>query len=517
MFLFFGIPKTAGFPGYLLKKEVLIMIDVDKLIAEVSPLNRDKVKWKLDKKIEPASGWSNKLVYDSSSETLEPVYFWLLDLVQGFGWNVEKIEDNFTASPGSGYFAEIGARTTKMQEEGMKILGVVNQVIKSVINIIYDLKEFEIRLKHYNDAKSKERKEEGMLALKQIWMDNVDIKRGRGSINQMSYDLNFVTLRDAFLSAHSVEGVRGLDLNERVKRVLEPRISEFLEWMKRSDAELRKRYEIERSYLKSQVNTLKLYTRWVRPYLKAAEELGIKEVGESRKPWIVNAFNTMVMELSLFNTKEFDVVDAAYNKKLPERFAKLAEKKRLRNMYSVVLIDFAFRGIPRKIPETHYVHGGRVEVSMRSYSLNEDELLLFKDKLKKNEINEALGLAEGITSESLEEITDDVDYFLKKEEREKEEKEKEKEERAANPFTALFGGFKEIFTFRKKEEKKKEDEEIEKEKIKKLAKEGIKPDTYEEGLVRKLTQHESDIMCFRVFDLYKKGHDMASFSIPPIE
>jgi len=492
------------------------MIETDKFIAEASPTNRDKAEWKLKKNIKPAPGWSQRLAYDSAAETLEPVYFWLLDLVQGFRWEVEKIEDNFTASPGSGYFAEIGARATRMQEEGMKILGVVNQVVKSVINIIYDLKEFEIRLKHYDDAKSKERKGEGMLALKQIWMDNVDIKRGRGSINQMTYELNFATLRDAFMIANSVEGIKTMDLNERVQRVLEPRISEFLEWMKRSDSELRKRYEIERTYLKSQVNTLRLYTRWVKPYLKAAEELGMREVGKSRQPWIVNAFNTMVLELALFNTKKVDVAEKAYDKLLPLRFVKLAEKKKIRDMHSVVLIDFAFRGIPRRLPETaHYVHGGRVEVYMRSYTLNEDELALFKEKLNKNEINEALGLGEMITTESLSQLTDDIDYFLKKEEREKEELKKLEKEKAANPFSALFEGFKEIFTFKKKEEKV-EEEKKEDAKIKKLLAEGIKPDTYEESVVRELAKHDADATCFKFFDIYKKAHDMAAFPIPPI-
>ena len=35
------------------------------------------------------------LVYDSSSETLEPVYFFILDLMNDFGLETEKIIDNF--------------------------------------------------------------------------------------------------------------------------------------------------------------------------------------------------------------------------------------------------------------------------------------------------------------------------------------------------------------------------------------------------------------------------------------
>ena len=150
-----------------------------------------------------------KLGYDAPSASLESVYFWILDFAGGFSKDIEKVTDNFMASPGSSHFAEMGARTTRMQEEGMKIMGVINQLIKTVINLIYDLKEFEIRISQYDDAKSESKlnKEQGNLALKQIWMDNVDMKKGRGSINQMTYELGFSTLRDVFMMANSFEDV----------------------------------------------------------------------------------------------------------------------------------------------------------------------------------------------------------------------------------------------------------------------------------------------------------------------
>ena len=104
------------------------------------------------------------------------------------------------------------------------------------MNIIYDLKEFQIRLKHYGASRLKNPDESkaGLLSLKQIWMDNVDIKRGRGSINMLAQDLNFVTIRDAFMIADSLNDIKNLDLNERVKRILDVKLSEFIEWKDRS-------------------------------------------------------------------------------------------------------------------------------------------------------------------------------------------------------------------------------------------------------------------------------------------
>ena len=83
----------------------------------------------------------------------------------------------------------------------------------------------------------------------------------------------FPILIDAFLAVNSVEDAAALELNDRVKRILFPRIQEFKSWLEQSERELRNRYEIEKNYLRSQVNSLKLYSRWAKPYLLSAQKL----------------------------------------------------------------------------------------------------------------------------------------------------------------------------------------------------------------------------------------------------
>jgi len=273
--------------------------------------------------IEEGKEAAHALVYDSSSETLEPVYFFTLDLMNDFGLETEKLIDNFVSSPGSGHFAELGQRATIMQQQGSKILGDVNTVLRSVLNIIYDLKEFRIRLSHYDGLKT-EKKEAAMLALKQIWMDKVDITKGNSSIKAMALgQAGFQTLIDAFLFVKEIKDVDKVDLNERVKRILRPRILEFNDWLVHSEKELRKRYELEKTYLKSQVNSLKLYSRWAKPYLKAAQDLEMKEVG--REPALVKAFNTILLELTLLGKKKLKVDEEAISGNLPKEFERLCE------------------------------------------------------------------------------------------------------------------------------------------------------------------------------------------------
>ncbi len=438
-----------------------------------------------------------ELVYDSPSETLEPVYFWIVDMMNNlFGGKVEKLVDNFSSSPGGGHFSELSQKKNILQKNVTEAMGTVNTVIKSIVNIIYDLKDFEIRLAHYDDAKSKDKNkaEAGQLALKQIWMDNVDIKRGAGSINALaSGNLQFVTLRDAFMIANSVEDIKNMDLNDRVKRILEPRIEEFLKWKDLSEVELRKRFNIEKNYLKSQVSMLQLYSRWVKPYLRAASQFEMTEPG--RNPDVVTAFNTLWLELTIFGKSQIDFKEALISNQMPK-----GVKKPKRDYFSCVLVNFSFRGIPQKVGQ-HYVFGGRANVKFQAYALNKEELELLDQELKKSDIEDMLKLIEGATTESLDEMKKDVDYFLNKKDVETRE-EKERKSKDTNPFSALFN-FKTLY---KKEEKEEEKKEI---KI-----EDIKKDNYIEGIMRSLAADSASEACFNVYDIYKKAHNMASHDSP---
>ena len=115
----------------------------------------------------------------------------------------------------------------------------------------------------------------------------------------------FQTLIDAFLVSHSEKDVNKLDLNDRVKRILIPRVQEFSNWLEHSGAELNKRYKMERAYLKSQVDSLKLYARWAKPYLRAAAML--EQKADLKSPALVKAFSTTILELALLGKMKLDI------------------------------------------------------------------------------------------------------------------------------------------------------------------------------------------------------------------
>ena len=462
------------------------MGEIDEIINKVSPYYREKA--------EPEA--EHKIVYDSSTETLEPVYFWILDFMNNIGLSIEKLVDSFTSSPGSGHFGELGQRATVMQQQGQNMLAQVNTILRSVLNIIYDLKEFKIRLQSYDDLKSEDKKQAARQSLKQIWLDKVDIQKGNSSIKAMALgQAGFQTLLDAFLVVNDIKEAEKLDLNDRVKRIVKSRIHEFNIWLTQSGTELRKRYEMERTYLGSQVNSLKLYSRWAKPYLKAAQQLEMKE--SAREPALVKTFNTILLELTLLGKDGVDVKKSAIAGNLPTDFQKLKTK---RDYYSCVLVDFNFRGIPQKIAQRgDYAFGGRAEVTFKAYALNSDELDKLNYELDKSDVGDVLKLIEGSTSESLDQLQEEIDFFLKEKENQ-EEKEKPKDQ--SNPFLALIGHYDKKDSSEKPKEKKQEDKD-----------KPVKPDNWiEKTHLRAFAAAEAVDKVFTIFDVYKKSHGMVSYT-----
>lgn len=450
--------------------------------------------------VKPKPVTEHTLVYDSSSETLEPVYFFILDLMGEFGLTVEKYVDNFTSSPGSGHFSELGQRATVMQQQGSKLLGDVNTVLRSVLNIIYDLKEFKIRLQHYNDLNSKDNgvRDSALLGLKQIWMDKVDINKGNSSIKAMALgQAGFQTLIDAFLISKDDKDVKKLDLNDRVKRILIPRVQEFNIWVKQSEKELRKRYELERTYLRSQVNSLKLYSRWAKPYLEAASKLEMNNIGKEREPSLVKVFNTMLLELTLLGKDKIKIKDESLLGNLPSDYSKDSFLKTLkRDFYGAVLIDFKFRGIPQRvIQQSHYAFGGRVEVTFRAYALNDDELAQINAELANSDVEDVLKLIEGSTTESADQLREDINSFLDDED----QTQNSSSQNNANPFLALVGHYE---TPKKtvKQENSKSNVTLKKD------------DWIEANVIRPFTEEKAKETAFNLFDIYKKAHGMVSYT-----
>jgi ribosome-associated translation inhibitor RaiA len=376
----------------------------------------------------------HQIIYDNFSQALEPLYYWLLDYIgQEYKEPSVKLIDNFTTATGSAQFGETGAKTTRMQEEAMKMLQTSGVLIKSILQIIYDLKEFKIRLEQYDDLHSSDptKKSAALLALKQIWLDQVDFaKRGTTSLKQMAAQFDYVTIIDAFFATNSLQDVKNLDLNDRVKRILEQRVSEFEKWIQESERELRKRFEIEKIYLKNQVNSVQLYARWIKPYLLAAKQLEQPEMDSAD---LINSFNSTILNLSIIAVRKYVIDEDIGQDNLPKIFKKYDVK----DFKAICVVELKYRSAPERTNQGGYGFRGRVEVTFTSYALTKNELKLVKELVDKDSFGDLMSMIQGSTTESLAQIKDDLDEFL-----DTDKKEKKEESDDVNPFSSLFSFFK---------------------------------------------------------------------------
>jgi hypothetical protein len=280
-------------------------------------------------------------------------------------------------------------------------------------------------------------------------------------------------------------------------RILIPRLSEFTKWIDYSGKELRKRFDIEKNYLKAQVETIKLYSGWMKPYFAAAEKL--KQQGFDNNAALVNAFSTSMFELQLFGSKPVKP-DSKFN------------YKSKRGYNQVILIKIEYRGhVSQRVTQKGdygFGMGGKVDLTFDSYALNDEELATANKMVDDADIEESLNFSANIAGDALKTLKEDLDYFLmSKEEKkklddaDKKKKEVKKEVQDINPFTALFG-------WTKKKPKKKEEKKDEKKEI--LAPEEIKKDSYVEKTMRATAIEGAAGKLYLCYDIYKKSHGMAA-------
>jgi len=437
------------------------------------------------------------LGYDISAnanEFLEQAYFWMVDYITKEFEKSYKLTDNFIASPGSSLFTDFLTKTTRVQEEASRILGNVNTVIRSVINLVYELRELKIVMDEYEKYRSKNsiESESALLALKQRWLDQVDIRRGGTALKQLvltgANQPNFVLIIDAFMAPKNLEEAKKLDLNDRMKRLVLQRLSEFYIWLEQSETELKKRYELLKLYLKSQVNSVKLYARWVKPYLKAAKSL---EQNASGGAYLVSGFNTAVFELSVLGEGKVTIAEEILKGGLPEVFE---TKIKTEKYVPLILIELKYRSTPESVGQ-HHRFRGLLELEFTSYGLSVEELKILLKEIEKDDFGEVYQAIEGATNESIGMIQSDIDEFIN----EKPKKDKKEDSDDTNPFSALFSGLFSQFsiTSSKNEEKK--------------ARIGLRVDSDYEKAVRNQAIVKARMECSKMFNVYKGVNNMPSF------
>jgi hypothetical protein len=190
--------------------------------------------------------------------------------------------------------------------------------------------------------------------------------------------------------------------------------------------------QIEQGLLRSKIESLKLYARWLGPYLKQARELAQNTKGSAS---LVNLFNSTVAEVTLLVLREYPVNEDVDRGDLP----RFLLKARRRDVYSVLLLEFKFRAAPERTAGGAYGYRGRFELTVTSYALNAGELAVLRQALDQDNLDATMQALAGDSGKAIAELVKQVENLVTEP-----PKETEPNPEDSNPFASLFA-FKNTF------------------------------------------------------------------------
>lgn len=387
--------------------------------------------------ISPTAPARFEIEYENYRDNVERYYFFLTELLKdNFGYEVSKVGDTYTSSETSSFFGNIEARKGAQQDRASQLLATIGGMIKSLLQILHDLRIMEQRMRLYEGSKKGEKSAE--LQLKSLWVDMVEGGgQNASSVIGLAQKVGFVTLPDLFFEITPktpedvdkvVENVK--DVNDSVKRVLKMKLRQFLEWKQATDKEIDTRWNFTLKYLRQHYNAILLQLNWAKPYIKNVKKL---QAGETLSNVdLITSSEGAVVDLEILGVKKRSSIrlqnvggvkgdiSGAYNKFFPAIFIKIHWRARamLRDEYQ----------------RTGAIHLGRANIKFYNYVLTQEEI----DNYQKEKEKEDMELLSAIDA-SLEALKGELKHRLEQAgEAFPEEKEAEPEEKPKKRFR-VFG------------------------------------------------------------------------------
>lgn len=441
----------------------------------------------------PKSLRNCRLLWEVYDLSLEEPYFWLLDYLKDAFPIIEKIEDSFAAAENSAFFGVTQQRLGAQQDRVSQFLATMGKMVKELFQMVRELRIIDERLGYYDAIEKElgkpitERSKTAEITMKGLF---VDLVQGGGksaaSVYGMARELEFVTLPDLFFDAPPFkddkelnEFLRSLEVNfnKNVLRVLQRHIGQYMEWKRSTHKEHRNRKIFQLKYLQQHFDIIKMYLTWVKPYLRHARALTMKERSLTSAE-LVSAFEGSLLDVEIL------------------------ARRQIRKAHSCVLVTFNYRTRAElKVQQEGYqrgpVHIGRMVVTFRAYAWSDEQLQKYKE-LKQKELFELLGDVSTSVQQAMESLGEELFRYLEeaKGTAAAQKKEEEKEPMKKSFAEKFFGDF---YTPKK-------------------AKASKGPSTKELMLEQKMIEEDVGkaagpalFHTFNAYHLFKKAHRMAAW------
>lgn len=402
-----------------------------------------------DKTTYPNTKTKYFFAYQDKNFGIEYIYYWFLARMsknEDFS-HFDKVLDTYTAAASSSHFGMMQARLSAQQNQASQYLKGISDMVKGLFQIVRELRILDERLQYYKDTYDEKSPNQlsSEIVLKGLWIDLVEGgPKNPASVYGMAAEVGFTILPDLFFRVQvkdprEIDGVvNGLKFNEKIKEVLKRKLRQYYEWKKRTYAELKTRRSFEIKYLRQHYDTIKLYIGWIKPYLRNIAML------QPQEKWydtarLINSFEGAVAEIEILAKKR--VPGEKYWSVIVTNFLYVVRPQ----------LDYHLQEYQHKGP----VHVGRVEINLRAYAWNDEEVENYK-KYKDEENLYILSSIDASIKEALDSLGDELRrYLIEGGEtiEEKKDKNGSKVDEGKNavlsgldPFISIFKGFGELFS-----------------------------------------------------------------------
>ncbi len=381
-----------------------------------------------------------RLVYEIYNMSIEESYFFVLGHLrqdQGFPETI-KLTDVFSASEQSAIWGNAAQRLSIQQDKASQFMATIGSMVKDLFKLVRDMRILDERLQTYED--SYRGMESAEITLKGWWIDLVEGgTKSPASVYGLATQVGFTVLPDLFFSIHPkkttdvdriVDALKG-KFNRKLREVLKRKLFSFLGWKENTYKELKTRRRFVLRYLRQHYNVINMYLGWVKPYLKNAARMKMRdEHAESTD--LITAFEGSMLDIEFLAMRQYKNTDYR----------------------SVICATFNYRTRPTMAYNQEYqrgpLHVGKCDMTFRVYSWTKSQVDDFV-RMKRQEDFELLGYADESVKSAMEALGDDLNNYLKeagediKEEKKDIAPPKPRQENIISPFVSVFKGFYELF------------------------------------------------------------------------
>jgi hypothetical protein len=392
-----------------------------------------------------------RIVYESQQASIENMYFWMYNAaLQDFGFgNVVKTVDTFGASENSSFWGMTEQRKSIQQDKASQYLATIGRMVKELFQIVREIRILKERLALYKGAS--EGRQADDIALKGYWVDMVEGgTKGGANIYVMANQLGFGTLPDLFFGIYVKDGAdvssvveeKAKEFNEKVKEVLKRKLATYMRWKEETFKELETRHRFTLRYLRQHWAIIRMYMAWVKPYLRNVQKLQAPDKYD-KNPELISSFEGALMEIEfLARRSPTGFKDGRGDPKKPAPTILATFTYRVKPQLQFQADSYQNRGA---------VHVGRVEVSLRSYGWNEDDVQAYM-KYREQETLELMAMVDQSVKDAMDALGNELMQYLHEagedvhfEAQKEDKKPKKAPVNLFEPFVALFGGFKDLF------------------------------------------------------------------------